>query len=164
MARRKQEEDKVLDVNASMQGSLVFSDPVNLRINGSFRGSLNTKGVLTIGENANVNADIEGEEIVISGTVQGKIFALKRLVLTRTAMVESDIKTPKIAIEEGAVFNGKCLMTAEKISLEELSDYLDIDEDKIMEWVEEGKIPAEKKDNAFIFDKKQVESWLSQAK
>ena len=31
MAFKKKLEEKVLDVDASMQGSLVFKDPVNLR-------------------------------------------------------------------------------------------------------------------------------------
>ena len=56
MRRRGREEtmEKVLDVDATMQGTLTFRDPVNLRINGSFEGNLDTKGNLTIGENATV--------------------------------------------------------------------------------------------------------------
>jgi len=51
MRRRKDEEfaEKILDVDASMQGTLAFKDPVNLRINGKFDGKLDTKGSLTIG-------------------------------------------------------------------------------------------------------------------
>ena len=43
---------KILDVDASMQGTLSFKDPVNLRINGRFEGRLITKGTLTIGDRA----------------------------------------------------------------------------------------------------------------
>ncbi len=50
------EQKKILDVDASMQGSLTFRDPVNLRINGKFEGSLDTKGELTVGENAHIQA------------------------------------------------------------------------------------------------------------
>ncbi len=42
------EQKKILDVDASMQGSLTFRDPVNLRIHGKFEGSLDTKGQLTV--------------------------------------------------------------------------------------------------------------------
>ena len=48
MRKRKEEptvhvvEDKFLDVNATMQGTLRFDDPVNLRINGKFEGTLDT--------------------------------------------------------------------------------------------------------------------------
>ena len=55
LRRRKEDleqKEKVLDVDASMQGTLAFKDPVNLRINGKFEGRLETKGFLTIGEHA----------------------------------------------------------------------------------------------------------------
>jgi len=65
MARRKEEEEKFLDVSAAMQGSLAFSDPVNLRINGKFEGTLTTKGKLVVGRNADVKADIIGENVMV---------------------------------------------------------------------------------------------------
>ena len=74
---KKYEGEKVLDVDASMEGSLIFKDPVNLRINGRFEGTLNTKGSLMIGENAVVIADISGDTIFIAGKVNGNVHALK---------------------------------------------------------------------------------------
>ena len=47
---KEQEENKTIEINAQMQGSLTFADPVNLKISGQFSGNLNTKGILTIGE------------------------------------------------------------------------------------------------------------------
>ncbi|MBD3263668.1 MAG: helix-turn-helix domain-containing protein [Candidatus Omnitrophica bacterium] len=161
MAKRK-EEDKFLDVNATMQGSLVFSDPVNLKINGKFEGTLNTKGNLVIGEDAQVTANIEGENIMIAGSVKGKIRASGLFKLTSTASVTADVQTPRISVEEGASFNGKCTMAVGKISLEELSDYLSIEGEKIKEWVESGKIPAEREGDRLVFDRKDVESWVAQ--
>jgi excisionase family DNA binding protein len=159
---KKREEEKILDVNASMQGSLVFSDPVNLRINGKFRGELTTKGNLIIGESAEVNAVICGENIVISGKVKGKIKATKMLKFTSTAYIESDIETPKISIEEGAIFNGRCKMLEEKMTLEELSEYLSVEEEKIIEWVDSGRISAEKEGEKLLFNRKEVEAWIAQ--
>ena len=159
---RKREEEKVLDVSAAMQGSLVFSDPVNLRINGQFKGNLTTKGSLIIGKGADVNADIIGEEIIIAGTIKGKIKASKRLQLASSASVTGDIEVSKLAIEEGAFFNGQCKTFEGKISLEELSDYLSIEENKIVEWVDSGKIPVEKEGDRMLFDRKKVESWIGQ--
>ncbi|MEI8349461.1 MAG: polymer-forming cytoskeletal protein [Candidatus Omnitrophota bacterium] len=161
MMRRK-EEEKVLDINATMQGSLVFSDPVNLRINGKFEGTLTTKGNLIIGEHAQVNADIVGEAMIIGGRVSGKIRATRIATLGHTAHVIADIETPKIVIEEGAIFNGKCHMPEGKLSLTELSDYLSIEEGKIMEWVGTGKIPVEREGDRLFFDRKDVEEWIAQ--
>ena len=67
MAKKNNElQEKILDVDASMQGTISFKDPVNLRINGSFEGKLDTRGNLTIGENAKVTANINGDNIVIA--------------------------------------------------------------------------------------------------
>lgn len=161
MIMKKKEEDKVLDVNAAMQGSLVFSDPVNLRINGKFEGNLTTKGMLIIGNSAQVKADINGEEITISGVVRGNVRASRIVKLTSTAEVYADIDAPKISIEEGAFFNGKCKMMQGKMSILELSDYLSIGEEKIMEWVNGGKIPVDREGEKLIFDRKEVETWIS---
>ena len=161
MARRR-EEEKVLDVNATMQGSLVFSDPVNLRINGRFEGNLKTKGTLTVGKDAFVLADIEGENIIVFGYVKGKMKSTKVLSFMSGANVNADISAPRFSIEEGAVFNGKCKMRGEKLNLSELSDYLSIEETKIMEWVSNGRIPVEKESDGLIFDRRDVETWVGQ--
>ncbi len=160
MARRK-EDDKILDVNAAMQGSLVFSDPVNLRINGKFEGSLDTKGKLTVGQAAEIKADIIGENITISGSIKGNIKATEVVRLLSTAQVIGNIEVPKISIDQGAIFNGKCRTAEARISLEELSDYLSVEEKKIVEWVEGGKIPVEKEGSKLLFDRREVESWVA---
>lgn len=160
MARRK-EEEKILDMNAAMQGSLVFSDPVNLRINGKFEGSLNTKGKLTIGQAAEVKADIIGERITVAGSVKGNVKATEVVKLLSTAQIAGNIEAPRVSIDEGAIFNGKCRTAEARISLEELSDYLSVEEKKIVEWVEGGKIPVEKEGNRLLFDRREVESWVA---
>jgi len=160
MARQK-EDDKILDVNAAMQGSLVFSDPVNLRINGKFEGNLNTKGKLTIGQAAEIKADIIGENITIGGSIKGNIKATEIIRLLSTAQVVGNVEAPKVSIDEGAIFNGKCRTAEARISLEELSDYLSVEEKKIVEWVEGGKIPVEKEGSRLLFDRREVESWVA---
>jgi excisionase family DNA binding protein len=157
---KRREDEKVLDVNAAMQGSLVFSDAVNLRINGKFDGTLNTKGSLIVGESAEVHADIIGENITVAGQVKGKIKATRTLTLATSAEVYADVETPSIAIEAGAVFNGRCTMPHEKMSISELSDFLSIEEGKIIEWVNNGKIPVEKEGENLLFDRREVETWI----
>ncbi len=148
---KKKEEEKVLDVNATMQGTLKFSDPVKLRINGKFEGALTTKGTLLIGEDAHVTADIIGENISISGWVKGNVRATKMIELKSTAVMLGDMETS---------FNGKSRMSEEKMSLDELSEYLSIDEDKIMEWVNGGRIPVERQEEGLMFDRQEVETWI----
>lgn len=157
---RKKEEEKILDVNATMQGNMIFSDPVNLRINGKFEGNLKTKGNLIIGEKAEVNAEILGESIIVAGKVKGKIKATKILSLSRGAQVEADIESSKVSIEEGAFFNGKCRMPQDRMFLGELSEYLSIEEGTIMDWVNNGRIPVQREAEGLVFDRKEVEGWI----
>ncbi|MCF7872640.1 MAG: polymer-forming cytoskeletal protein [Candidatus Omnitrophica bacterium] len=157
MARKK---EKILDVDATMQGSLVFSDPVNLRINGEFDGNLTTKGSLTVGETASVKAQIKGENVIISGKVNGTIKA-DNVKLFSTAEVYGDIQAAKVSIEEGAIFDGRCHMSDNKVSLSEISDYLSVEKQKIMEWVETDKIPVEKEGKKLWFDRKKVDQWMA---
>src|SRR3990167_4687279 len=98
---KRHETERLLDVDASMLGSLIFKDPVNLRINGRFEGTLNTKGNLMIGEHASVNADITGDSIVIAGKVNGNVNALKELKLISPGCVVGDIRTPLLSVAEG---------------------------------------------------------------
>ncbi len=161
---RRREEEKVLDVNASMQGTLAFSDPVNLRINGKFKGNLTTKGILNIGEHAEVVAEIIGEEVIVAGKLKGSIFADKKISILSTSFVEGDISTPLLDIQQGAIFEGRIRMIGEKMGIKDLSRYLDIGEDKILEWISEGKIPASKEGDRWIFEKKTIDDWIVHAK
>ena len=98
MAFGKKMNEKILDVDAAMQGTLSFKDPVNLRINGRFEGNLDAKGVLTLGQNAVVIGDIIGDNVIIGGRMRGKITARERLTLLPTALVEGDIYPARLNV------------------------------------------------------------------
>ena len=167
MALKKKGEEKILEVNAEMQGELTFKDPVNLVINGTFQGRLNVRGQLSIGERANVKAEIWGEDIVIAGKVEGKITAEKRIRLVPPADIKGEIRTPLLVVEEGAVLNGNCIMGERKsnyLSLEEMAGYLQIDKETLLKWAEEKKVPVIREGGNYYIDKTEVESWLSQEK
>lgn len=167
--------EKILDVDASMQGSMTFRDPVNLRINGKFEGTLDTKGSLTIGRNAEVHASINGENITIAGKVFGNVTASISLSLNATAILTGDIATPKFEVSTGAVFQGKCDMSAvvkkTKVSnstieemlmnVDELARYLEVDSNSIMDWAKNGRIPAQKDGSGWRFDRAKVDSWIA---
>ena len=172
---KKHEVEKVLDVDASMQGSLSFKDPVNLRINGRFEGLLNTKGNLMIGEHASVNADITGESIIVAGKVNGNISALKELKLISPACVVGDLSTPLLSIAEGAIFDGNCKMLAKAkpeeghrqsimMTPEELAKYLEVEVGIISEWVNSGKIPGMKEGDTWRFDRTRIDEWVAEGK
>jgi excisionase family DNA binding protein len=164
---------KVLDVDASMQGSLVFRDAVDLKISGKFEGSLDTKGNLTVGENASVNAEIKGENVTISGKVVGDIVTSSKLCLSRTARVIGDVRTPVLKIEEGAVLQGNCQMVADESSggkkktildSRQLAEYLEVELSEVEQWIKDRKIPAFKENNNWKFDKSKIDAWVASEK
>jgi len=107
-------EGKVIDIETGIEGNVKFSGPINLRINGKFDGELETKGVLIIGENADVKAKIvKGDTITIAGRVKGDIISSKRLELSSSARVIGNIETPLLVIAEGALLKGDCQMPVE---------------------------------------------------
>ncbi|MEI7998662.1 MAG: polymer-forming cytoskeletal protein [Candidatus Omnitrophota bacterium] len=156
---KKEPEEKVIEIGAQMEGSLVFGDPVNLKITGRFSGKLDTKGTLTIAQSANVEANIQGENIIVAGKVKGNVIAKKMLVLMPTAMLTGDISTPKLNIVEGAVFQGRCQMYEEFLNAEDLSQYLEIEVATIEELATTGKIPAIKDDNGWKFERVKIDQW-----
>ncbi len=173
MARRdrKHENEKILDVDASMQGTLIFKDYVNLRINGTFEGVLNTKGNLMIGENAVVNADITGESIIVAGKVSGNITAIKDLKLISPARVIGDIKTPLLSIAEGAIFDGVSRMldkpdviTDNPMTPDDLAKYLEVETNLVYEWANSGRLPGTKDGQAWKFERKRIDEWIAQGK
>jgi len=170
MARRDRNEPKILDVDASMQGTLAFKDAVNLRINGNFEGKLDTKGTLTIGENASVRADINGEEIIVSGKVTGNISAGKQLSILSTAHIIGDIAAPLLSVESGAIMQGKCQMinypgSKDRIfNAGEVAEYLEVEISNIVDWADSGKIPAFKEGNEWRFERMMVDEWIAKEK
>jgi len=161
---KKKLEEKFLDVDAAMQGTLHFKDPINLRINGKFEGNLHTRGTLTVGVAANVTADIKGENIIIGGRVKGTITAQERLTLLSTAIVEGDVFPSRLSVTEGAILEGRCSMLHDFMNSEELARYLEVDLRSILEWATSGKVPGLKDGEEWKFERKAIDSWIASGK
>jgi excisionase family DNA binding protein len=170
-----QAEEKMLDVSASMQGTLRFDDPVNLRINGKFEGTLDTKGKLVIGQKADIKANITGDNVFVSGNVRGNIKAGALLRLEATAVMNGDIETPRFAMAEGAVLNGALSMTAGErsggaaprgdwMTINQLAKYLEVDTGKVNEWVTSGTLTGTKEGGEWVFERSKVDQWISDGK
>ena len=176
MMRRKEAQipaqEKILDVTASIQGQISFKDPVNLHIQGTFEGKLQTRGQLTVGKAANVKAEIEGDTITIAGKVNGKVIARELLNVTSTGECSGEIQTARLSVEEGGILHGRCEMRKEEekspsgwtMSAEEAAQYLEIDVATITEWAMAGKIPSIGEEGTWKFDKAALEQWLNQQK
>lgn len=161
---RNREDGKILEVDAAMSGSLVFKDPVNLRINGRFEGNLETKGNLVIGPTANVHAHIIGDTIVIAGKVKGEILAKQKLTVVSTATVEGQVRTAKLVTEEGAIIEGTCHMLSDFMNTDELAKYLEVETSSVIEWASSGKVPGIKEQDNWKFARKAIDEWVASGK
>jgi cytoskeletal protein CcmA (bactofilin family) len=87
-----------------LEGKLTFSGTV--RIDATFSGSIVTDGVLVVGEQAKVDADISCGTVTVEGEVNGNVVAREAVELRRSATLRGDVETPSLAVERGAVFVG----------------------------------------------------------
>ncbi|HEB31089.1 MAG TPA: polymer-forming cytoskeletal family protein [Spirochaetes bacterium] len=99
--------------NATMfNGELTFK--TSLKIEGSFKGKIKSKGHLIVGENAKIRASIKAHSIVIAGEVKGNVEAVERLELLPTGKLYGNIKTKKLKMADGVIFEGSCEMLKEQ--------------------------------------------------
>jgi len=97
----------------ALTGEAVFKGM--LRVDGHLSGQVKSEGgTLIVGNNGQVDADIEVAVATIHGTVNGDITASQRLELGRAAKVNGNIQTPSLVIEQGAVFEGNCKMVQQQ--------------------------------------------------
>src|SRR5438270_5182405 len=90
-----------------------------LRVDGTLSGNVRSEdGTLIVSTNGRVEANVEVAVAQIFGTVQGDIIASKRIEMGRVAKVTGNIKTPALVIENGAIFEGSCLMVQLKEQIE----------------------------------------------
>lgn len=89
-------------------GTMRFSN--SLKIDGKFEGRIESPGFLYVEEGAVVKAEIKVGSIVIGGVIRGNIEATEKLEMLATGQVYGNIKTKKLRIADGVVFEGKCEM------------------------------------------------------
>jgi len=80
----------------------------DLFVDGTVEGKLELgNGTVTVGPNGKVKADISAREIVVRGQVQGKLDGTEKVQLWSTGRVEGEVRTQRLAIEDGAVLRGQ---------------------------------------------------------
>jgi len=78
------------------------------RIEGCVRGEIVGAERLEIGPAGAVQARVEAVEVVVAGSLEGQVRARRRVELLATARVHGTIETPRLALVDGAFFEGHC--------------------------------------------------------
>jgi cytoskeletal protein CcmA (bactofilin family) len=100
----------VLSSDVEIKGSIKFQK--ELLIDGKVEGEINSDGVLTIGENADIRGEIKTKSITVYGKVHGNITVGERCELKSRCTLQGDLKAARLVIEEGATFIGKSEVTS----------------------------------------------------
>lgn len=95
----------VLNSDVSVVGTLRFTD--DLLVDGSVEGEIFSDGVLTVGTNASIQAEIKTKSAIIHGEVTGNVTVTDRVELSSTAKLVGDIVAATLSVQAGAVFIGR---------------------------------------------------------
>ena len=101
-----------LGQGSQFEGKLLFDEIV--RIDGTFRGEIQSSDTLIIGQTADIQADVTVGTIIISGRFTGNIKASKKVELRSPAQLEGCVETPALVVEEGVLLNGTFNMSTEE--------------------------------------------------
>ncbi|PIP92811.1 MAG: hypothetical protein COW00_05775 [Bdellovibrio sp. CG12_big_fil_rev_8_21_14_0_65_39_13] len=98
----------IIEEGCRFEGNLSFTGVA--RIAGIVNGSIFSNDTVIVSEGAVVNADINADVILISGTVKGNVKASSRVEIIRPARFEGTITAPSLIVEEGVIFHGTTKM------------------------------------------------------
>jgi cytoskeletal protein CcmA (bactofilin family) len=87
-----------------LSGKLMLKGPG--QVLGRFSGQIECDGDLFVGPEAQVEADIKGSRITISGLVRGNVIASNRLKITTSGRLEGDATVGALVVQEGGVHYG----------------------------------------------------------
>ncbi len=106
-----------LGKGTEFKGLLNFEGTI--RVDGKVEGEIVSKDTLIAGDGAFLQGEISVGTLISSGKIVGNINASQKVHIMAPSYIQGNIKTPKLIIEEGVIFDGKCEMADEKKASEQ---------------------------------------------
>src|ERR1700761_7855450 len=101
----------LLGRGTQFEGKLHFEGRV--RIDGMFKGEIQSDDTLVIGEGAEVHAEIEVSTVIVrGGFVRGNIKARTAIEIHAPGKMVGNLHSPSLFIDRGVEFQGSCRMDA----------------------------------------------------
>jgi cytoskeletal protein CcmA (bactofilin family) len=91
-----------------VEGSISVQN--SLRVDGRINGNLSTTESVVVGKDGEINGEVRVGNAVIGGRIEGKVIAKGKVVLESKSFFRGEMKTSKLVIDEGAFFDGNCMM------------------------------------------------------
>lgn len=87
-----------------------FKTSEDLRLDGTILGEVQSDKKIVMGETGKIEGFVNCNESTIKGRIEGEISVNGLLHLLNTAFIKGKIKAKKMIVDEGAVYNGECLI------------------------------------------------------
>jgi len=97
--------ESVVGAGARFEGLLCFRGPA--RVDGTLCGEIQARGTLLIGPGARVEAQVDVDELILAGQLEGDVRVRRRTELRSTAQLRGSLRTPRLAVEEGGRMNAR---------------------------------------------------------
>lgn len=81
-----------------------------VRLEGRVEGSIKASKSVVVGREGSVTGDIETQDVVVAGKVNGTVIGASRVELQDTCHVEGDIRSRRIKLDEGGRVEGSLHM------------------------------------------------------
>jgi cytoskeletal protein CcmA (bactofilin family) len=82
-----------------------------LHVDGAVEGAVRFDGAVFVAAGAEVAGPIEAKIVRVAGKVVGAVEARERVEMFPTGHLAGDVTSPRVAVSEGAVLEGKVTMT-----------------------------------------------------
>jgi cytoskeletal protein CcmA (bactofilin family) len=102
----------IIGEDAALEGKLTVQHAV--RIDGKLNGELHSTDTITVGTSGKVDGDLNGENIVVGGQVEGTLKTNGLITLEAGSQFTGDLEAARLVIIEGATFNGRSTMGSAK--------------------------------------------------
>lgn len=100
--------DTLIGRDTNLKGN--FTSKNTVRVDGEVNGNINSEDGIIVGPNGWIRGNLVGRSVLVGGKVKGNITAFLRVELQANCIVEGDISTPLLQVDEGAKFEGHCQM------------------------------------------------------
>lgn len=93
----------------------------DIRVQGTVEGFVRLDNTLYVEPEGVLLAEVYARDVVVSGTIVGNVTADNAIVLTATARVIGDLRSPRVSVAPGAAFRGGVVTEApagEEMSME----------------------------------------------
>jgi cytoskeletal protein CcmA (bactofilin family) len=92
-----------------------LSGAEDLTVEGQVEGKINLPdNVLTVGKGARITAEVVAKAIVVLGQLTGNVKVKEKFELASGGTMQGNVNAPRIAMADGALFNGKIEMPGGK--------------------------------------------------